>query len=140
MPPTECPAVNATGTLARCTLVPTGCATTTTNGPVLAVRRQAPMVSGGTLQLDCRGEPNELVAVFVSLALGAATFPELAQPVSLDLATTAPLTLLVNDGTGQASAAWPLPAGFTNVSVWIQAFANGPQPMRVSPVSGGVLR
>lgn len=73
-------------------------------------------------------------------ALRAATFPELAQPVSLDLATTAPLTLLVNDGTGQASAVWPLPAGFANVTVWIQSFANGPQPMRVSPVSGGVLR
>ena len=46
----------------------------------------------------------------------------------------------MNDGTGQASAVWPLPAGFANVTVWIQSFANGPQPMRVSPVSGGVLR
>ena len=84
--------------------------------------------------------PNEFVAVFLGLALGVATFPELAQPVSLDLALTAPLALLAADGTGQASGVWPLPSGFSNVAVWVQAFATGPLPLQVSSITGGVLR
>ncbi|MCA8949796.1 MAG: hypothetical protein KDE27_09860 [Planctomycetes bacterium] len=139
--PAVCPieAASAHGRQARTTLTP-NCGALP-SGPLLGIRRTAPMTPGGTLDLAFLSEPNEPIGVFANLLIGFQPGVLFEQPNLLG-GGCQPVGMLFTDATGNASASWsiPLVSALVDRGVWVQGFAGLSAPIRTSSLAGGVVR
>lgn len=136
-----CPVVGVSGRLTRCSLVPVACPPTVpTSGAMVGTHLVAPLQAGASFQIDFQVQPNDLVGVFASLDTSHVAIPELEQPVGLDLGSVFALDVLLADVLGQASGTWALPAGTSNLRLWLQGLTTAASPLQLSPPVGGVVR
>jgi hypothetical protein len=117
-----------------------GCASLP-QGPLLGIDSTTPPQAGAPFAVDFRANPNQIVAIFASAGLGHLALPGLLdQPLTLDLGSTWLAAAVLTDSLGNASMQWTLPAGASNLTLFVLGAALQPNSLGLSPPLGGVVR
>ncbi|MFK7740504.1 MAG: hypothetical protein AB8H80_09270 [Planctomycetota bacterium] len=111
-------------------------------GPVIGVRRLAPLSPGATFALEYTVEPLGFVGLFVGPTLDTIVLPILEQPSWLASQDSFVLTVMLADAQGVATGSWPIPANpaLVHQAFWFKGITGLALPLQVAPPVGGVIR